>query len=151
MEINTYNQNVFQNFEEEEIIIPPTTESMILDLMNQKIEERAITNPKTITAIYDVASKCKAIGSTDLTAAENYVIKVVEEKMSKLGQKQRTQSIPQKRKEITPDWLKEQKEDTKSVGQAVNREPQQNYENEKQKIEDERRRLNEVLAKYKIK
>lgn len=124
---------------------------MILDLMNQKIKDREITNKKTIKAIHDVSSKCKAMGTTDLIAAENYVIKVVEEKMSKLGQKQRTQSIPQKRKEITPDWLKEQKEDMKSVEQDVSREPQQNYENEKQKIEDERRRLNEVLAKYKKK
>lgn len=62
--------------------------------MNQKIKDREITNKKTIKAIHDVSSKCKAMGTTDLIAAENYVIKVVEEKMSKLGQKQRTQSIP---------------------------------------------------------
>ncbi|MEI4617622.1 hypothetical protein [Bacillus cereus] len=152
LEINKYNQNVFQNFEEEEIIISPITESMILDLMNQKIKDREITNKKTIKAIHDVSSKCKAIGTTDLIAAENYVIKVVEEKMSKLGQKQRTQSIPQKRKEITPDWLKEQQQElSQSIGQTVSRGPQQTYETEQQRIEDERRRLNEVLAKYKKK
>lgn len=139
-----------KNLEEEEIITPSVTESMILDLMNQKIKDREITNKKTIKAIYDVSSKCKAMGTTDLIAAENYVIKVVEEKMSKLGQKQRTQSIPQKRKEITPDWLKEQQEElSQSIGQTVSRGPQQTYENEQQRIEDERRRLKDMLAQYK--
>ncbi|ANS52494.1 hypothetical protein BT246_72040 (plasmid) [Bacillus thuringiensis] len=91
------------------------------------------------------------MGTTDLIAAENYVIKVVEEKMSKLGQKQRTQSIPQKRKEITPDWLKEQQQEelSQSIGQTVSRGPQQTYENEQQRIEDERRRLKDMLAQYK--
>lgn len=104
--------------EEEEIITNPVTESMILNLMNQKIEEREITNQKTIKAIYDVASKCKAIGSTDLTAAENYVIKVVEEKMSKLGQKQKVRTgkanVPGSksvRSEMVPDWVKEDREE----------------------------------------
>ncbi|WP_242503580.1 hypothetical protein [Bacillus albus] len=104
--------------EEEEIITNPVTESMILDLMNQKIEEREITNKKTIKAIHDVASKCKAIGSTDLTATENYVIKVVEEKMSKLGQKQKVRTgkvnVPGSksvRSEMVPDWVKEDREE----------------------------------------
>jgi len=140
-----------KDLEEEEIITPSVTESMILDLMNQKIKDREITNKKTIKAIHDVSSKCKAIGTTDLTAAENYVIKIVEDKMSKLGQKQRTQSIPQKRKKITPDWLKEQQQDelSQSIGQTMSRGPQQTYENEQQRIEDERRRLKDVLAQYK--
>jgi exonuclease VII large subunit len=115
------------------------------------IYEFCNTLKKTIKAIHDVSSKCKAIGTTDLTAAENYVIKVVEEKMSKLGQKQRTQSIPQKRKEITPDWLKEQQEElSQSIGQTVSRGPQQTYENEQQRIEDERRRLKDMLAQHNI-
>lgn len=139
------------NKKEEEIITPSVTESTILDLMNQKIKDREITNKKTIKAIHDVSSKCKAMGTTDLIAAKNYVIKVVEEKMSKLGQKQRTQSIPQKRKEITPDWLKEQQQEelSQSIGQTVSRGPQQTDENEQQRIEDERRRLKDMLAQYK--
>ena len=107
-----------KDLEEEEIITNPVTESMILDLMDQKLKEREITNPKTIKAVYDVASKCKAIGSTDLTAAENYVIKVVEEKMSKLGQKQKVRTgkanVPGSksvRREMVPDWVKEDREE----------------------------------------
>lgn len=96
--------------EEEENNTLRVTESMILNLMNQKIKEREITNQKTIKAIHDVVSKCKAIGSTDLNAAENYVIKVVEEKMSKLGQKQKaTKGTAARtvRSEMIPDWKKE--------------------------------------------
>ncbi|WP_242476183.1 hypothetical protein [Bacillus cereus] len=141
LEINKYNQNVFQVLEEEEIITNPVTESMILDLMNQKIKEREITNQKTIKAILDVASKCKAIDTTDLMAAENYVIKVMEEKISKLGQRQRNHSSQKKRTEMVPDWVKEEKQATASIGKAVSREPQ--------RIEDERKRLNDILAKYK--
>ncbi|MFI8709913.1 hypothetical protein ACIGHG_23375 [Bacillus sp. NPDC077411] len=106
-----------KDLEEEEIITNPVTESIILDLMNQKIKEREITNTKTIKAIHDVASKCKAIGTTDLTAAENYVIKVVEEKMSKLGQKQKVRQGKAKapdskpvRSEMVPEWVRKQKE-----------------------------------------
>jgi len=102
-------------FEEEEIITNPVTESMILDLMNSKIQEREITNQKTIKAIHDVSSKCKAIGTTDLVAAENFVIKVVEEKMSKLGQKQKIRTGKAKsseskpiRTEMTPEWVGEE-------------------------------------------
>ncbi|MGN4448245.1 hypothetical protein ACTFOB_25675, partial [Bacillus cereus group sp. MYBK79-1] len=102
-------------FEEEEIITNPITESTILDLMNSKIQEREITNQKTIKAIHDVSSKCKAIGTTDLVAAENFVIKVVEEKMSKLGQKQKVRTDRAKssgskpiRTEMTPEWVGEE-------------------------------------------
>ncbi|MDG0950026.1 hypothetical protein [Bacillus paranthracis] len=107
-----------KDLEEEEIITNPVTESMILDLMNQKIKEREITNQKTIKAIHDVVSKCKAIGTTDLTAAENYVIKVVEEKMSKLGQKQKVRTGKAKvsgsvRKEKLPKWMNERDQEEK--------------------------------------
>lgn len=156
LEINKYNQNVFQKFEEEEEnITNPITESMILELMNQKIKEREITNKKTIKAILTVSVKCKAIGTTDIEAAENYVIKVVEEKMSKLGQKQKvkqgkTRVIGAKpiHNEIVPDWVKEQREEP-SIGQPISPKSQQAYENEQQHIEDERKRLNDMLAKYK--
>lgn len=133
-----------KDFEEEEIIINPVTESMILDLMNQKIKEREITNQKTIKAIHDVVSKCKAIGTTDLTAAENYVIKVVEEKMSKLGQKQKARTGKAKvsgskpiRSEMLPEWVGEEDNESSIV------------EDNGQASEDERKRLEEVLNKYK--
>lgn len=134
-------------FEEEEIITNPVTESMILDLMNSKIQEREITNKKTITAILAVSSKCKVIGTADLTAAENFVIKVVEEKMSKLGQKQKVRQGKAKisgskpiRTEMTPDWIgKEEDESTTAEG---NEQAQKN-------LDDERKRLEEVLKKYK--
>ncbi|MDA4083805.1 hypothetical protein [Bacillus cereus] len=99
--------------EEEENNTLRVSESMILILMNQKIKDREITNKKTIKAIHDVASKCKAIGTTDIIAAENYVIKVVEEKMSKLGQKQKVRTGKTKvsiRTEMTPDWVEEDRE-----------------------------------------
>lgn len=123
---NQYNNNTKGNNtknkktkEEEEYIINTISESTIISLMNQKIEEREITNEKTIKAIHKVAAKCKAIGTTDMEAAENFVIMVVEEKMGKLGQKQkakqpktanRTNNKKAVRSELVPDWLKEQKE-----------------------------------------
>lgn len=133
--------------EEEEIITNPITESMILDLMNQKIKEREITNQKTIKAIHDVASKCKAIGNTDLTAAENYVIKVVEEKMSKLGQKQKVRQGKAKvsgskyvRTEMTPEWVGEEDNESSTVednGQAT------------EDLEENQKRLDALLGKNK--
>ncbi|MCU5005719.1 MULTISPECIES: hypothetical protein [Bacillus] len=104
-----------KDLEEEEIITNPVTESIILDLMNSKIKEREITNEKTITAILAVASKCKVIGTTDIAAAENFVIKVVEEKMSKLGQKQKVRkgTVKTGRSEILPEWVKEEREKEK--------------------------------------
>lgn len=121
---NQYNNNTKGNNtknkktkEEEEYIINTISESTIISLMNQKIEEREITNEKTIKAIHKVATKCKAIGTTDMEAAENFVIMVVEEKMGKLGQKQKPKTTKRStgtkkavRSELTPDWLKEQKE-----------------------------------------
>lgn len=136
-----------KDLEEEEIITNPVTESMILDLMNQKIKEREITNTKTIKAIHDVVSKCKAIGTTDLTAAENYVIKVVEEKMSKLGQKQKVRTGKAKvsgskpiRSEMTPEWLGEEDNESATVednGQAT------------ENLEENQKRLDALLGKNK--
>lgn len=136
-----------KDLEEEEIITNPVTESMILDLMNQKIKEREITNTKTIKAIHDVVSKCKAIGTTDLTAAENYVIKVVEEKMSKLGQKQKIRTGKAKvsgskkiRTEMIPDWVRE--EDNKSVIVEDNGQASED-------LEENQKRLDALLGKNK--
>lgn len=133
--------------EEEEIITNPVTESMILDLMNQKIKEREITNQKTIKAIHDVSAKCKAIGTTDLVAAENFVIKVVEEKMSKLGQKQKVRQGKAKvsgskavRTEMTPGWLKVDESATvEDNGQAP------------EDLEENQKRLAELLGKNRKK
>lgn len=140
-------KDIIKEKEEEEIITNPVTESMILDLMDQKLKEREITNPKTIKAVYDVASKCKAIGTTDLTAAENYVIKVVEEKMSKLGQKQKVRTGKAKvsgskkiRTEMVPDWVKKEDNESSIVednGQAT------------EDIEDNKKRLAALLGKNK--
>jgi hypothetical protein len=120
---------------------------MILDLMNQKIKEREITNRKTIKAIHDVSAKCKAIGTTDLTAAENYVIKVVEEKMSKLGQKQKVRTGKTKvsgskpiRTEMTPEWVGKEDSTSSTVdgnGQAT------------EDLEDNQKRLDALLGKNK--
>jgi len=136
-----------KDLEEEEIITNPVTESMILNLMDQKIKDREITNQKTIKAIYDVASKCKAIGSTDLITAENYVIKVVEEKMSKLGQKQKVRQGKAKvsgskyvRTEMNPDWIGEEDNETAIV---------EDNEQAEKKSNDEQKRLDELLKKYK--
>ncbi|PER27229.1 hypothetical protein CN485_20260 [Bacillus cereus] len=136
-----------KEFEEEEIITNPVTESMILNLMNQKIEEREITNQKTIKAIHDVSAKCKAIGTTDLTAAENYVIKVVEEKMSKLGQKQKVRQGKAKvsgsnpiRTEMTPEWVG--KEDNESIIVEGNGQASED-------IEENQKRLDALLGKNK--
>ncbi len=129
--------------EEEENNTVSISESTILDLMNQKITEREITNQKTIKAILDVAAKCKAIGSIDLTSAENYVIKVVEEKMSKFGQKQKVRQDKARvsgskpvRTEMTPDWVGEDTT-TEDNGQAP------------EDLEGNQKRLEEVLKKYK--
>ncbi|MDY7965276.1 hypothetical protein [Bacillus thuringiensis] len=137
-------KNIIKEKEEEEIITNPVTESTIINLMNQKIAEREITNKKTIKAIHDVVPKCKAIGTTDLTAAENYVIKVVEEKMAKLGQKQKARQGTAKvsgskpiRTEMTPNWVGKEDNATKTEGDNG------------QASEDERKRLEEVLKKYK--
>ncbi|WP_257141270.1 hypothetical protein [Bacillus toyonensis] len=115
--------------------------------MNSKIEEREITNQKTIKAIHDVVSKCKAIGTTDLTAAENYVIKVVEEKMSKLGQKQKVRQGKVKvsgskpiRTEMTPDWVG--KEDNESATAEDNGQAPED-------LEESKKRLAELLSKNK--
>lgn len=116
--------------EEEEIITNHVTESMILDLMNQKIEEREITNQKTIKAIHYVASKCKAIGTADLAAAENFVIKVVEEKMSKLGQKQKVRQgkVKTGRSEMLPEWVGEEPEEPEEYSHTPEKRELKNWD-----------------------
>lgn len=79
----------FKEIEEEEEYTTVITESYMFSLMQSKLNEFEITNEKTIKAAFIAASKCKQIGGTDYEAAENYAITVVEEKMSKIGQKQK--------------------------------------------------------------
>jgi hypothetical protein len=83
---NSSISNSFKNLEEEEEVI---TLECVTSFMNKQISKREITNEKTITAIMEVVEKCKAIGTTDIEAMQNYCIKVVEDKMSKFGQKQK--------------------------------------------------------------
>lgn len=78
-----------KKIEEEEEHTTVITESYMFSLMQSKLNEFEITNEKTIKAAFIAASKCKQIGGTDYEAAENYAIAVVEEKMSKIGQKQK--------------------------------------------------------------
>lgn len=56
-----------------------------------------------------MAAKCKAIRANDVQAMENYCIKVVEEKMSKFGQKKREakKSTRSVRKELLREWFEE--------------------------------------------
>lgn len=133
--------------EEEENNTVSISETTIIDLMNSKIKEREITNQKTIKAVHDVSSKCKAIGTTDLTAAENYVIKVVEEKMAKFGQKQKVRQGKAKvsgsksiRSEMIPKWKKEMDKEDNASSTA---------EKDEHTLAEERKRLEEVLKKYK--
>ena len=99
-----------KDFEEEEVLPNVITEADILSLVNAKIQEREITNQKTIAAILDVAANCKQIGGTDWEKAQNYVIRIVEDKMKSFGQKQKVkQSAKDKRatgrKEQLPEWF----------------------------------------------
>ncbi|MEW4131920.1 hypothetical protein [Bacillus thuringiensis] len=122
---NQYNNNTKGNIlknnnpkEEEEYNTSLITELVVTDMMNDIIKQREITNEKTIKAILSVSNKCKAIGTTDLKAAENFVIMVVEEKMGKLGQKQKAKQPKSTkrtngtnkpvRKELVPEWVGEE-------------------------------------------
>ena len=107
---NSLNSNSFNKEEEEE------EESITLDnvisFINEQITKREITNQKTILAIREVAAQCKAIGTSDRKAMQNYCIKVIEEKMTKIGQKQGTNKRTGKaiRTEMAPDWLNKNEE-----------------------------------------
>jgi len=130
----------FKEIEEEEELITVITESDVTTLMLSKIQERGITNEKTITAILKVASKCNQIGGTDLEALDNYVIKVVEDKMGKLGQKQSVKQAKQKsgRKEQLPEWFgKDQQQPTIEQSQS-----------DTTALEEERRLLKEEFKQY---
>lgn len=160
-----------KDFEEEEVL-PTVTEMDVIHLMNAKVKERGITNQKTITAIFDVVTKCKAIGTTDRAAAENYVITIVEEKMQKFGQKQkaakphRSKQQPT-RKEMLPQWLEQQKEPEQATAAApVDLEEQRKIASilkrdavnmvnafitgeESAEVKEQRRKLEEALKQYK--
>ena len=132
-----------KDFEEEEVLPNVITEADILSLVNAKIQECEITNQKTIAAILDVAANCKQIGGTDWEKAQNYVIRIVEDKMKSFGQKQKVkQSAKDKRatgrKEQLPEWFG--KEDQQNATDQV----QLNTAS----LEEERRRLEEELKIY---
>ncbi|MFC9354905.1 replication initiator protein A [Arthrobacter sp. NPDC057013] len=142
----------FKELEEEEDTSTPTvTLHNVIDLMNQKIQEREITNLKTITAILDVAEDCKAIGTTNFKAVSSYIKKVVDEKISKLGQKQREKQSNKRtgkgkaiRTEIVPDWLESNSGQVEApTGTAPATEPTS--------IDEERKRLEKELAMFKKK
>lgn len=138
------NERFNQQKEEEELTT--LTESDITNLMASKIQEREITNTKTIKAIYAVAAKCKVIGTSDREAAENYVIKVVEEKMSLLGQKQKVKQPKQRtgRKEQVSESVRQQLAEQEAKKQPLIDQPQ----TDTAALEEERRKLEEELKIY---
>lgn len=136
----------FNQQKEEEELTTVITESYILSLMQSKINEFEITNEKTIKAAFIAVSKCKQIGGTDHKAAENYVIKVVEEKMGKLGQKQKVKQPKQRtgRKEQVSESVRQQLAEQEAKKQPVTDQEQLNTA----ALEEERRRLEEELKIY---
>lgn len=135
-----------KNIEEEEEITTVITENDVHNLMQSKIAEREITNKKTMAAIFDVAGKCKAIGTTEWESLENYVIKIVEDKMSKFGQKERAKQSRQKnqptRKEIVPEWMRQQ--DEQEAQQVAKQQETQPID-----LEEQRKQLAEEMKEYK--
>lgn len=136
----------FKKEEEEEEII---TLGHVIAFLNEQINKREITNQKTITAIFEVAAKCKAIGTNDKKAMENYCITIIEDKMKSFGQKQSQpkQSNPKSRKQSTrkepvPEWLENKNEDQK-------KETVQGDDDFTPEQLEEKRRLVERLKKYK--
>lgn len=114
--------------EEEEVI----TLDHVIAFIIEQITKREITNQKTITAIYEVASKCKAVGTTDWEAMQNYCITVIEDKMSRFGQKQSTK---QTQKGKTPVRVEIEPEHMKEGFKAPKPDPEEQKQ-KKQEIED---------------
>lgn len=129
-----YSEITSEILEEEEEII---TLDAVTEFLNQQIIKRQITNPKTLTAIFEVAGKCKAIGTIDIEAMQNYCIKVIEEKMKIFGQKQATRSktnYKSSKIEIIPAHLTEQ-QPTESTPAASDK--LQDIENMLKKLKEE--------------
>lgn len=126
------------SFEEEEEI----TVGHVMTFLNEQINKREITNQKTITAIFEVAAKCKAIGTSDRQAMENFCITIIEDKMKLFGQKSSKSRTDKKstRTEPVPDWLDGQNNGTE--GNEGNKLTPEEFEAEK-------RRMEERLKKYK--
>jgi hypothetical protein len=127
----------FNILEEEEEKLVVTIENVI-SFANEQIQKREITNKKTLFAIYEQLPKCKVIGTSNFESMQNYVVKVIEEKMSKLGQKQKEYKKSSKkpiRTEVIPEWMNkdESKEEVVITEEAT-----------KKKTE-----LEEKLKKYK--
>lgn len=125
-------EDLSKDFEEEEELI---TLDDVQSFLNDQISKREITNPKTLTAIFEVAEKCRAIGTSDIESMENFCITVVEEKMTKFGQKQKAtapaRGAKQKapvRTELLPDWYDrkdEQQEPEKLSDKALKKNKQE--------------------------
>jgi hypothetical protein len=112
----------FNNLEEEEKV----TIENVTSFANEQIQKREITNKKTLFAIYEQLPKCKSIGTSNFESMQNYVIKVLEEKMSKLGQKQKEYKNSSKkpvRTEIIPEWMNkdESKEEVVITEESINK------------------------------
>ena len=122
---NDFKDIDFNNNEEEEEEVITIVFSDVISFINKQITKRQITNPKTITAIHEVAAKCKAIGTNDMKSMENYCIKVIEDKMSRFGQKQKADKSIHKgnpkpiRTEVLPDWF-DQNETKREAGVPIN-------------------------------
>lgn len=133
------NKDLNKKEEEEETI----TLQKVISFMNEQISKRQITNPKTLTAIFEVAAKCKAIGTDDIKSMENYCITIVEEKMSKFGQKQRELKRSKGNnnhpihKEVLPEWF----EEGSQIMDKPKKKSKEEIEQSKQVIEDMLKRL----------
>lgn len=145
---NDFKDIDFNNIEEEEEVITIAL-SDVISFMNNQIDKREITNKKTLTAIFEVAEKCKAIGTNDREVMENYCIKVVEDKMSRFGQKQK--AAGSKHKEYIPTHMQQQMEELFDVKQKEGEEKQKVFETlpdeEKQAIQEKKQREIEDMLK----
>lgn len=105
---NNLSNNDFSNNKKEEEEEEKITIAGVTTFANEQIQKREITNKKTLFAIYEQLSKCKSIGTSNVESMQNYVVKVIEEKMSKLGQKQKESKHSSKkpiRTELIPKWM----------------------------------------------
>lgn len=136
-----FTEDLSKGIEEEEELI---TLSDVTSFLNEQIQKREITNKKTLTAIFEVAEKCRAIGTTDREAMENYCIKIVEDKMQSFGQKQKvaggTGRKKPVRKELVPDWMNETEEE-KAARLAKNKLSPEEQEITKQEIDEMLKKL----------
>jgi hypothetical protein len=113
--------------------------------MNEQITKREITNEKTIKAIFEVATNCRAINTNDINSMKNFCITVVEEKMSKFGQKQKVINSKKSkgRKEMLPEWFNENNNESQEIHKKANENPLANLS-----IDELMEKLNESKRKF---